>query len=57
MEFGLLLVWDGLGAPELSFGFIIWLVELVWEEVFRSVEFDSFLPEVDNLAGTKQPLF
>ena len=45
--------WDWLGALESSVGFIIWLVELVWEEVFRSVEFDSFLLDVDHLAGAK----
>ena len=27
--------------------------KLVWEEVFRCVEFDSLLPDVDNLSGEK----
>jgi hypothetical protein len=39
--------------PNRVLDLIIWLVELVWEEVFRSVEFDSFLLDVDHLVGAE----
>ena len=51
MELGFPFCGDRLGAAKLSFGSLIWLVELVWEEVFWGMEFDSFLPDVDHLAG------
>ena len=53
LEFGVPFCGDRLGASASSPGSFIWLVELVWEEVFRCVEFDSLLPDVDNLSGEK----
>jgi hypothetical protein len=35
LEFGVPFCGDRLGVAESSFGSLIWLVELVWEEVFQ----------------------
>jgi hypothetical protein len=41
------------GISKLSFRFIIWLVELVWEEGFKGVESDPFVLDVDHLVGAE----
>ena len=45
---------DRLGASASCFRAFIWVVELVWEEVLGCLEFNSFMPYVDNLEGKKQ---
>jgi hypothetical protein len=46
-----LVIWDSVGASWESVGFIIRVVELVWETYVKCVEFGPIVFDVDNMEG------
>ncbi len=54
MEFCFSIFWCRLGDSEESCGASFWVVELVQEDLFESVELDYLLLVVDLMAGEEQ---